>query len=178
MTKLQVGNRVCGKSKRHMGKIGRILRVLKESRQHTYDVQWTNGAVDIVSARSISVDPAFSRFEYGVASEGSTFLELLGSADDHNQDNLVCESSSSDGEEGEDDAVDSVENSESEGGDTVTAHGRLWVSCDAILVDQATQFSSRAIRFLWPAYLQLGEPTLVKYFYLMYSSGRLQHVPL
>ncbi|EEY56383.1 uncharacterized protein PITG_09904 [Phytophthora infestans T30-4] len=37
VTKLQVGNRVCGKSKKHIGKTGITLQVLKESRQHTYE---------------------------------------------------------------------------------------------------------------------------------------------
>ncbi|EEY55856.1 uncharacterized protein PITG_20741 [Phytophthora infestans T30-4] len=54
------------------------------------------------------------------------------------------------------------------------AHGRLWVPLDSVMVDSACQFSARTTTFLWPAHLQLGVRSLVKYFHLMYPMSTLQ----
>ncbi|KAG6954422.1 hypothetical protein JG687_00011831 [Phytophthora cactorum] len=69
---------------------------------------------------------------------------------------------------------DSEEQLEEEEDGTFVAHCRLWVPLDSVMVDSASHFSSRGTTFLWPAYLQLGERSLVKYFYLLYPVGTLQ----
>ncbi|KAG7381334.1 hypothetical protein PHYPSEUDO_006179 [Phytophthora pseudosyringae] len=171
MSRPQVGNRVWGKSKKHAGKRGVVLQVLKESRQYTYEVKWSTGVVDIVAARSIALesdetcppDPAS-----GSGSNDISFLGLLGSSTSSLEADCWSSSSSSDDEEDNEDEV--AESDHSDGGDDeiVVAHGRQWVSCDPILVDQAAHIPPRSTRLLWPPYLQIGDCSLVKYFYLMY----------
>ncbi|ETI50175.1 hypothetical protein F443_06218 [Phytophthora nicotianae P1569] len=133
MPKLLEGNRVCGKRKRHLGKTGVILRVLKSSRQHTYEVEWSTGVVDIVSARSICIEQSSNDAEHTSSGEEVSFVELLRSETSGIQAVFSCESSSSDEDEEENDDAGLEGHSEAEEDDTVVAHGRLWVPCDSIL---------------------------------------------
>ncbi|ETN22396.1 hypothetical protein F442_06259 [Phytophthora nicotianae P10297] len=126
MPKLLEGNRVCGKRKRHLGKTGVILRVLKSSRQHTYEVEWSTGVVDIVSARSICIEQSSNDAEHTSSGEEVSFVELLRSETSGNQAGFSCESSSSDEDEEENDDAGLEGHSEAEEDDTVVAHGRLW----------------------------------------------------
>ncbi|KAG7376682.1 hypothetical protein PHYPSEUDO_012920 [Phytophthora pseudosyringae] len=171
MSRPQVGNRVWGKSKKHAGKRGVVLQVLKESRQYTYEVKWSTGVVNIVAARSIALegdetcppDPAS-----GSGNNDISFLGLLGSSTSSLEADCWSSSLSSDDEEDNEDEVAESDHSDDGDDEIAVAHGRQWVSCDSILVDQAAHIPPRSTRFLWPPYLQIGDCSLVKYFYLMY----------
>ena len=53
---IKAGDRVVGKSTKTSGKRGIVEIVLKEKRQHTYDVLWDSGQRERVSAHSIAVE--------------------------------------------------------------------------------------------------------------------------
>ncbi|KAK1939974.1 hypothetical protein P3T76_008297 [Phytophthora citrophthora] len=50
-----VGSRVVGKTNRTQGKVGKVLAVRHTSRQREYDVWWTCGTEETVSARTITI---------------------------------------------------------------------------------------------------------------------------
>lgn len=47
MPRYKIGDRVVGKTRKLNGRRGVVLRAHKESKQHTYDVQWENGQRDL-----------------------------------------------------------------------------------------------------------------------------------
>ncbi|KAG6943456.1 hypothetical protein JG688_00017590 [Phytophthora aleatoria] len=56
MSKMHVGTRVRGKTKKLRGKVGVIKIVRREFRQIKYDMQWSTVCVETVAGRSIVAD--------------------------------------------------------------------------------------------------------------------------
>ncbi|ETI41183.1 hypothetical protein F443_13569 [Phytophthora nicotianae P1569] len=77
---MQVGSRVVGKTNRTRGRIGIVLGVNTEGCQRKFEVEWSCGAREIVSARSISLtavqEPQPERENASNVST-STFTDLL-----------------------------------------------------------------------------------------------------
>ncbi|KAF1786486.1 hypothetical protein PC129_g18790 [Phytophthora cactorum] len=92
MSKMHVGTRVRGKTKKLRGKVGVIKIVRQEFRQLWYDVQWSTGDVETVAGRSIETADSTARADQMPDDEPeaigdpaySTFTELLRAS------NAVC----------------------------------------------------------------------------------------
>ncbi|KUF99681.1 hypothetical protein AM588_10008680 [Phytophthora nicotianae] len=174
MGKITVGCRVRGKTKKYQGKVGVVSAVHRVSRQHSYDVTWTNGSQDTVAARAIELerrassentlheppnlmqDPAYT-----------SFSELLRESNAA----IVADFSSSSNSSAAEDTNASSSSDEQEEDDTVIAHGRRWKPCHSVLFDQGSHVQPRPTRFYMGA---LDGSTIAKYFYLMYPMPTLK----
>ncbi|EGZ06086.1 hypothetical protein PHYSODRAFT_307157 [Phytophthora sojae] len=127
---------------------GVILAIDTSKRQPWYDVQWDNGKVDRVSARSIGAVPA-TRSQRSLPQASpppESMTELLLStagADGVDVSSESSESEASDDEEaGEEELADgntgsvAVVSRISDDG-KVLAHNRSWEFCSSVLVEQA-----------------------------------------
>ena len=56
MGRYKCGDRVIGRTRKYEGRRGVVVAVHKESKQHSYDVQWKNGDVLRAAARALSAE--------------------------------------------------------------------------------------------------------------------------
>lgn len=170
MAKMQVGSRVVGKTARTRGKVGVVLGVRHTSRQREYDVRWSSGAEETVSARAITlaVEQATQRDDASIAQQAGSFTELLLQSRAVNTADIDSSMSSA----SDDDDVAASAESEDDG--TIHANGRRWIPCTSVLLDPGAHVQPRRPLLLWPQSIAFGEKSLVKYFYLMYPMATLE----
>lgn len=143
--------------------------VIKEKRQHTYDVLWDCGRTERVSARSIALETAYHATETPTDTTLESFVDARISAQSVNEEvgeTFSCTSSSD--EDDEDIYCASATNSDAQMRlvEQVECHGRQWVFCKSVYNDLGARKCFET-RFKWPSVLDLGDKTYSKYFYLM-----------
>ena len=174
----RVGDCVRGKTRKFDKKVDHVLQVFKESKQHSYDIQWDEGGIDRVSARSIELVTSSLLSTAPTVVSTTTFVgAVLDAQNTVTNIQITSQDAASDGSDDEEDdglTVDGEDDGDiNDDSGNVVAHGREWKPCENILIDPVARSHSRKTSFKWPQILQLGETICSKYFYLFYPTNTI-----
>ncbi|DBA00695.1 TPA: LOW QUALITY PROTEIN: hypothetical protein N0F65_003624 [Lagenidium giganteum] len=155
---INFGDRVVGKSAKTRGKRGVVEVVVKEKRQHSYDVLWDDGQRERIAARSLALE---------TSSNATTEVPTLPMASFSTNEAFSCDSSSE--EDDKDVYFADAHGATALGSLTrrVECIGRTWEKCDDVL-DEPAAAKKHETKFKWPEVLALGSKAHAKYFYLMF----------
>jgi hypothetical protein len=160
MAIFKIGDRVQGKSKLLTGRRGTVQNVIKDNRQHKYDVAWDGGATEKVAARALAPELSFVALlaSEPVVETPTASAEVASSNGSQQTQTTILD----DDYDSEDSNIDqevepNEESDERTMGELVMANERVWTHTPNITHDPRSSTHPFSTKLIWPQWLQLGE---------------------